>query len=193
MDQRHLILFQRIFILGQSGIIAWHGHIEALRQAAIQKARPFEIVQSGQITDRLKSEMGQKLAGRAIRDGTTRRFAATPHFDPARFHQHVNRAAMDRHTPNIFDFSPRNRLVIGNHRQRFQCGPRQFTGLLRFTRQQKAEIFSGMKIPAIGRFGGHNTTPAIIGNQFGKNRLQIDPFGQARSQFVFGQRLGRGK
>ena len=46
-----------------------------------------------------------------------------------------------------------------------------------------------MEQPAIGRFGRDDTTAAIIRDQSGQNRLQVNAFGQTGGQFGFGERL----
>ena len=48
--------------------------------------------------------------------------------------------AADRHAPDFLDLGPRDRLMIGDDRQRFDRGTAELAGLDRFALHQEAQI-----------------------------------------------------
>src|ERR1700682_3494084 len=52
--------FKRVFVVAQGRIVRRHRNAEACGQRRLDQARALELVEAGQIVERLQPEMGQK-------------------------------------------------------------------------------------------------------------------------------------
>ena len=68
-----------------------------------------------------QAELHQKRLSGSVGDGASGRALAPADFDPANFHQGVNRSLRQRDTANVLNFRTRNRLVIGHDGERLDC------------------------------------------------------------------------
>ena len=92
--------------------------------------------------------MGQELVRRRIEQRPARPFAPAGGADPARVHQHVERALGNLHAADRLDLGAADRLVIGDDRQRLGRRARQPARLLARAAQQMREVGRGLEMPA---------------------------------------------
>src|SRR5207237_532187 len=94
---------ERVLVLAQGRVVRRHRHGETGRQPPVEQAGALELVEAGQIADRLEPEMRQKRLRRTEGERTPRGLATAARADPASLEQHVDRALGDRHAANVFD------------------------------------------------------------------------------------------
>src|SRR5262245_12563394 len=74
---------ERIFVLPQRRIVGRHRYGKPVRQAPVEQARTLELVEPGQVADRIQPEMREERFRRAIGHRTPRRLASAARLDPA--------------------------------------------------------------------------------------------------------------
>ncbi len=117
---------------------------------AVEQPGGLELVESGQVADRIEAEMDQELCRCPVSDRPAGRLAPATHSHPAGLHQHVEGALRHRHAPDLLDVGARNGLVVGDDRQRFDGGARQFALVFVLAGQQPRQVRGRAKRPAPG-------------------------------------------
>src|SRR6185295_7313702 len=113
----------------------------------VEQAGGPEIVDPRQIAARAEAEVSQELLRRRIEQRPPRALAPAGGTNPARVHQHVERALGYLDPADCLNLGAADRLVIGDNRQRFGRRPRQPARLLAGAAQQMSEIGSGLEMP----------------------------------------------
>ncbi|MCY1226602.1 hypothetical protein D9M72_388430 [compost metagenome] len=94
--------------------------------------------------------MIEKIAGGAEGDRPARRAPASPEADPARFHQHVERALRRLNPADILDLRAGHRLVVGNDGKNFERSARELADLLFVGLHDEGEIGCRAESPMVG-------------------------------------------
>ena len=137
--------------------------------------------------------MRQEPRRRGILQRPARRLTAAGGAHPARFHQHVDGAAAHRHAANFLDFGTGDGLVIGDDRQGFDGGARQFAHRLARRAQVMRQIGGGLELPAATAFHQVDAARRVAFGQFAQQRGQIAAFADMRRDIAERHRRGGGK
>src|SRR5262249_32513025 len=184
--------FEWILILAQSRIVRRQRHRELGRQAAVEQARALQLVEPRQVADRIEPEMRQERFGRAIGQRTAWRLAAAARPDPPGLQQDVNRALGRRHAANLLDLGARDRLVIGNDRERLDRRPRQLAGLHCLLAEQPGQVSGGAERPFAANAPPIGPARRIFLLPPDQSRTHDDPLREAGPKLLLGERLGGG-
>jgi len=106
--------------------------------------------------------MREEIGRRRIDERAPRHFAAAGGTNPARFHQHVERAFRDLDAADRLDLRAAHRFVIGDDRQRLDAGATQLARLLALAPQDMGKVRRGLEMPAIPPLDQFDPAPRII-------------------------------
>ena len=187
------VVLERLLVVAQMRRIVGVRHGEAGRQVGIEQAGALQLVQAGQILDRVEAEMLEELRGRAVGHRPTRRAAAAAQFDPARLQQHVDGAFRGAHPPDLLDLGAGDRLVIGDDGERLQRRARQAALLDRLLLQQEGQIVGGAERPFAGDAHQIDAARGIGALQLLEQRAHVLALDEMPGDGGFGQRLGGGE
>ncbi len=181
---------QRVLVVAQGRIVRRHRHREARRQPAVEQARALELVEPGQVADRVEPEMREEMprwcrrspAGRAPcgarADGSSR--------SPAARRPSPWRSV----TPRMSSISAaRHRLVIGDDRERLDRGARELARLGRFLAQEPGQVGGGAERPLAVDAHQIDAARGVFLLQAHERCAQVDALRQARRQLLLVERL----
>ncbi len=111
--------------------------------------------------------MRQKIGRRDINERTTRHLATACRADPAGLHEHVERTLGDLNPAYRLDLRATHGFMIGDDRQRLDCGTRELAWLLALAPQDMGKVGRRLEVPAPAPLDQFDTAPGIM---IGKNR-----------------------
>ena len=145
----------------------------------VEQPRSLEIVDARQIAAEPRPKCVRNSA-------SSHRAAAGPgpppagRPDPARLHQHVERALRDLDAADRLDLGAADRLVIGDDRQRLGRRARQPPRLLARPAEQMREIGRGLEMPAPAALDQLDPAAGIMRRRAGRARSRHRPRRHAR-------------
>ena len=131
-----------------------------------------DLLQRRQLGQRIQAQVVEELLRRAQQGRAPDHFAVADHVDPAAVFQHLDRLRIDRDAADLFDVAARDRLAVGDDRQRFQRGARI---LRRLFRAQAVEVLlhfgPALEAPAAGQADHLDAAVVPVVAQFFEHQL----------------------
>src|SRR6266446_7952370 len=109
-------------------------------RAGADEAGGLELLDAWQVVLVAEPEMHQELLGCGPGHRAARRLAPAFGADPARLHEHVERAAADDDAADLLDLGAGHRLVIGDDGERLDGGARQLARHRLLELEARAEV-----------------------------------------------------
>ena len=134
----------------------------------------------GRSRARAEAEVGQELLRGRVEQRPARALPAPGRPNPARIHQHVERALGDLHAADRLDLGAADRLMIGDDRQRLGRRARQAPRLLARSAKQMREVGRGLEMPAPAALDELDPAALVMRGELRRARSRSRPRRHAR-------------